>query len=140
MIRMRKVFLVKMLGKNINFHRITGHFGADDLQRIVTLCNKCAESGGKKSRSDKKVHVNCMHHMKSFIFSQTQTILKFLVENKVLGNEDEVCTMLSMDAYLYQSDQAVVGTWISNHFQVILPTMWASVLKHVPELEMPIKV
>jgi hypothetical protein len=51
-------------GQFINvFHQIIGHLGADDLNRILTLCNKCAESGGKKTRSDKRVYADCKHHL-----------------------------------------------------------------------------
>ena len=56
------------------FHQFIGHLGADDLHRIVTLCNKCAESGGKKTRSEKRVNADCRHHlhMKSFtLFSDS---------------------------------------------------------------------
>jgi hypothetical protein len=41
----------------LRIHQISGHLGADDLLRIVMLCNKCAEAGGKKTRSDKRVSI-----------------------------------------------------------------------------------
>jgi hypothetical protein len=38
--------------------RKTGYFGKDDVTRILTLCNKCADSAGKRTRSEKRVSVD----------------------------------------------------------------------------------
>jgi hypothetical protein len=87
-------------------HQFPGYFGADDIHGIVILCNKCAEAGGKKTRSDKRVIIQESSGIPNFIDSsallQTQTILKTLVENKIIENEDEVSAVLV--CFLTQSE------------------------------------
>jgi hypothetical protein len=78
-------------------HEVSGHLGAEDLHRIVILCNKCAEAGGKKTRSDKRVSLKASQSSCVFVqstLSQTQSILKTLVENKILENVEEVSANL----------------------------------------------
>jgi hypothetical protein len=53
----RKGVISDLSGLFLCIHQISGQLGADDLLRIVTLCNKCAEAGGKKTRSDKRVSI-----------------------------------------------------------------------------------
>ena len=95
-IRIKKVQSTITQAYSFVFTNIPGYFGADDIHGIVILCNKCAEAGGKKTRSDKRViqESGIPNFIDSSALLQTQTILKTLVENKVIENEDEVSAML----------------------------------------------
>ena len=119
---------------------VAGHFGPQDINRIVTLCNKCTETGGKKTRSDKRVKL--LKNGNNWWIEpvpQTKTILKLLVENKILENEEDVSPAREDWSFII----AIRGndcSLNSQNIQNILPTMWASALKLAPELDMPIKV
>jgi hypothetical protein len=54
-IRIKKVQSTITQAYSFAFNNFPGYFGADDIHGIVILCNKCAEAGGKKTRSDKRV-------------------------------------------------------------------------------------